>query len=369
MGYFQEQDTKKQKVPYGAFGGEPSPEALKNLGEAPSPFPKWLYAGTDYSKPAPVVPPVQGPTLEQATFKPTVSEVPQGAGLKFPFMKFVTDFMGIPKDKWKEINAKATTALGLTEQQLWQRFTSYEQRETATRQVLSMMDPNREIANWINKDFADMAVQATKPGEQPQMSPQDAKVEMKRQQLRGLYAKLRDHPMMGSWWGVIAFVLLSLTTKSPRLAAQIVTMNPDAAGVEQEISGLQHEIDQDERRAISEDDRKMRLRSMVAGTLGRHYEGIDRRESEIFRIMQKGNQNIANASSKEAAAAQKMLISQFMVAAGRARDAEKSSMDPFGSVISEEKAKNAAYWDNLANKLAERINGSPGGSVNVAPKK
>ena len=67
----------------------------------------------------------------------------------------------------------------------------------------------------------------------------------KEQQLRQLYARLKETPIMRTWYGMIAYVLLSILTRSPSFAARTLmgSQHPEVLG--NELRRIQRSIDRE----------------------------------------------------------------------------------------------------------------------------
>lgn len=234
----------------------------------------------------PQVPVPQGPKMPgQADAFPQS----QGQSLYPTTLQQNMERIGITWDNFKQNAVKTADAMNLYEKDWDDQDVDWE---IGFRRAAEVMDPDRSLVNRIIADIngtgggEPKGGQPGQEGEQP--SIQDTEKQNKefatRQRMQELYGQLRDAPFMRTWWGIIAYVLLAATTKSPSFAARIMLYNPNREGTFSELQSLREQLKSDTRSVEQQKSKEGELRRWAATQLMNRVNRKDSEENRLHRM-------------------------------------------------------------------------------------
>ena len=347
MGYFQEQD---QEDPLMKFLGVKPGEGFNKQPNQKGNLPQGPYLpGVDTSPPHQVLP-KDSPYLPQE--KPAAQVSPEAEYGK-TLDSYIED-LGVQHDQFKQYITQAQDALNLKDSDLDKMDVDFN---TGLRRGLAAFGPvGIEIANQVTRDLGGPETQSATVDEKgmPTKTPEDMRIEANRMKMRDLYGQLRDAPFMRTWFGILAYVLLAATTKSPSFAARIMMINPNREGTLAELQSLRDDIRMDQRKLDYDEQRKNQIRSWAAQQMASNEVRKQNMYGESYRVMMAANQKIQAANSKEESAGWSKLLRQYLVAENDAKGYLRTARN-FGEVV-DTKAE-ALYVEAMKKKreLSEKI--------------
>jgi len=242
----------------------------------------------------------QGPKMpEQAdAYPPSVGQSPYPSSLQKDMER-----VGITWDNFKANMVKGADALGLYEKDWDDQDVDWE---IGFRRAAEVFDKDRSMASRIIADMYGTGGggggEQKQPKEGEQQSIEDTEKQNRdfatRQRMQELYGQLRDAPFMRTWWGVIAYVLLAATTKSPSFAARIMLHNPNREGTLMELQQLREQLKMDARNTEQEKSRENEMRRWAAAQMINRTNKRDSEENRLHRLWIKSQQEAEEARGK-----------------------------------------------------------------------
>ena len=301
-------------------------------------------------------------------------------------------FKNLGVDAWKPMIGTFAAGLGLSQGQLNTPITTVG---PAFLRVLAAVDKKNVIPTYMNNEMSvarrldqeqyareDAKMSRSEKMEQEEQSrlsyertASRARIEGKEMQLRQLYDRLKETPIMRTWYGMIAYVLLSILTRSPSFAARTLmgSQHPEVLG--NELRRIQASIEKEDRwgqhlgqqysasrrQAIqNQQGREERLEQrsyMERKEQSKMQAYAERARARAEQIARKEN---ATALEKRNASIDKKLTAAYdravyeREAQRRIARAEKDAFN--GDKVKLAKAeKEAAYWNTEAQKLGDQL--------------
>lgn len=301
-------------------------------------------------------------------------------------------FKNLGVNAWVPMIGTFAAGLGLSQGQLNTPITTIG---PAFLRVLAAVDKKNVIPAYMNDEMSvarrldreqyakeDAKMSRSEKMEQEEQSrlsyertASKARIEGKEMQLRQLYDRLKETPIMRTWYGMIAYVLLSILTRSPSFAARTLmgSQHPEVLGnelrriqqsIEKEDRWGQHlgqQYSQSRRQAIqNQQGREERLdqrKYMERKEANQMQAYAERARARAEQISRKEN---ATAQEKHIASIDKKLTGAYDRAVYERESAlrqVRAEKDAFsGDKVKLAKAeKDAAYWNTEAQKLGDQL--------------
>ncbi len=204
-----------------------------------------------------------------------VTKFMAGLGIKdaVPKVHQALQKVGIPPEEWGNTNVDPSAGV---------------------MRVLAELDPNGDFARLIAKGIADAKMEdanqsQTQPQGKGQTDPGIARTERaiqnKEQEMRALYATLRESPFMRTWPGIILYVLVGMLTQNPAFAARLIGGVGNRAAVNDEIKGIQHQLARLDRELARRERDDAYTQREAARRLQRKEDQVDQRKWDLSKMM------------------------------------------------------------------------------------
>jgi hypothetical protein len=202
-----------------------------------------------------------------------VSSFMEGLGIKdaVPKVHQALQKVGIPPEEWGNTNVDPSAGV---------------------MRVLADLDQNGDFARLIAKGLADAKLEDANQSQSqgkgqtdPAIARTERAIQSKEQEMRALYATLRESPFMRTWPGIILYVLVGMLTQNPAFAARLIGGVGNRAAVNDEIKGIQYQLARLDRELARREREDAYTQREAARRLQRKEDQVDQRKWDLSKMM------------------------------------------------------------------------------------
>jgi hypothetical protein len=202
-----------------------------------------------------------------------VSSFMEGLGIKdaVPKVHQALQKVGIPPEEWGNTNVDPSAGV---------------------MRVMAELDPNGDFARLIAKGLADAKLEDANQSQSqgkgqtdPGIARTERAIQNKEQEMRALYATLRESPFMRTWPGIILYVLVGMLTQNPAFAARLIGGVGNRAAVNDEIKGIQYQLARLDRELARREREDAYTQREAARRLQRKEDQVDQRKWDLSKMM------------------------------------------------------------------------------------
>ncbi len=232
---------------------------------------------------------------EPAYFDPQTGHPIDGQAPRPDSDQPVTHFMesvGIPKGGVLPRVHAALNAVGIPQEQWGDRV----EPSGGLMRVLAVLDPQGTLAQVVAQQMAqakqeDLTNSQQKGGKQqqettdPKIAQTQQAIQSKEQEMKALYAQLRETPFMQTWPGIILYVLVGMVTQNPAFAARLIGGVRNKAAVNAEIRGMQFDLRRLDHELQWREHNDMEMKREAARRLTKQGDEQDQRKWELSKML------------------------------------------------------------------------------------
>jgi hypothetical protein len=295
----------------------------------------------------PAVPPSTASTLPQ--IQEPIHHFMEGLGMDREFVNTrvhsALTAIGIPAEEWGSTNVNPSAGM--------MRAMSALDKDGAFARLIV-----QEISLARQQDMADQQNQTNQPQPQPQqqggtdyqenpaIARTEARIQSREQEIRQLYAQLRESPFMRTWPGIILYVLVGMLTQNPAFAARLIGGVGNRDAVDKEIRGIQFELRRLDSQLERQEREEVYSKREAAKRLQHKEDVADQRKWEMSKLMVNHNLIIQRnaARGNPETFIMKKLAGDFQRSLGMASKFQ-SEMDQYARTMNNELADQTARAD------------------------
>ncbi len=158
--------------------------------------------------------------------------------------------------------------------------------------VMAELDPKGDFARLIAQGLANARLEDANQSQSqgkgqtdPGIARTERAIQSKEQEMRALYATLRETPFMRTWPGIILYVLVGMLTQNPAFAARLIGGVGNRAAVNDEIKGIQYQLARLDRELARREREDAYTQREAARRLQRKEDQVDQRKWDLSKMM------------------------------------------------------------------------------------